>query len=150
MFMVILEIRLLGEFAIIYNGVPLTNMNSTRAQSLLAYLLLHRDAPISRQRLAFLFWPDSTEAQARTNLRSLLHALLQALPESERFVQSDGQTVQWRAEGPFTLDVDTFRVAAKEAGSAAQLRDAIAFYAGELLLECYDDWIVPERERLAE
>ena len=54
---------------------------------------------------------------------------------------------------PFTLDVETFRAAARRAraGSAAEgLREALAFYAGELLPECYDDWIVPERERLAE
>ncbi len=40
-----------------------------RAESLLAFLLLHRDAPQPRQRLAFLVWPDSGEEQARTNLR---------------------------------------------------------------------------------
>jgi hypothetical protein len=32
-------------------------------------LLLHRDAPQPRQRLAFLLWPGSTERQAHTNLR---------------------------------------------------------------------------------
>ena len=133
-----------------YNGAPLTGLNGTRAQCLLAYLLLHRDAPVARQRLAFLFWPDSAEAQARTNLRSLLHNLLQVLPESERFVQAEGQTVQWRPDGPFSLDVDCFRAAVKQADSAEELQAAVALYTGELLPECYDDWIAPERERLAE
>jgi hypothetical protein len=44
-------------------------LGSARAESLLAYLLLHRDAAQPRQRLAFLLWPDSSEPQARTNLR---------------------------------------------------------------------------------
>ena len=48
-------------------------LGSARAESLLAYLLLHREAPQPRQRLAFLLWPDSSEPQARTNLRHLLH-----------------------------------------------------------------------------
>ena len=148
--MVTLEIRLLGEFAMFYKGAPLTGLNGTRAQSLLAYLLLHRDAPVTRQRLAFLFWPDSAEAQARTNLRSLLHNLLQSLPESERFVQAEAQTVQWRPDGPFSLDVDSFRTAVKQADSTEELQAAVALYAGDLLPECYDDWIAPERERLAE
>ena len=40
-----------------------------RGTSLLAYLLFHRDTPQPRQHLAFLLWPDSSESQARTNLR---------------------------------------------------------------------------------
>src|SRR5512146_1574469 len=98
-----LDIRLLGEFAILNDGVPLTTANSQRLQCLLAYLLLHREAPVARQRLAFLFWPDSTEAQARSNLRNLLHTLSQALPDGEHFVEAEAQTVQWRAGTPYTI-----------------------------------------------
>ena len=148
--MATLEIRLLGEFGILYQGAPVGGLGATRAQCLLAYLLLHRDAPISRQHLAFLFWPDSAESQARTNLRNLLHSLLQLLPESERFVQADSQTVQWRPDAPCSVDVQDFRLALKQAGSAEQLRAAIDLYTGDLLPECYDDWMAAERERLAE
>jgi DNA-binding SARP family transcriptional activator len=62
-----LNIRLLGEFSLEYDGTPVTGVRTQRLQSLLAYLLLHRDAPQSRAHLAFQFWPDSTEAQARSN-----------------------------------------------------------------------------------
>ena len=62
-------------------------LGSARAESLLAYLLLHREAPQPRQRLAFLLWPDSTEPQARTNLRHLLHNLRRALPDPDRFLE---------------------------------------------------------------
>jgi DNA-binding SARP family transcriptional activator len=47
-------------------------LQSERIQNVLAYLLLNRHAPISRQQLAFAFWPDITDAQARHNLRTLL------------------------------------------------------------------------------
>ena len=100
--------------------MPLAGLNGARAQCLLAYLLLHRDAPVARQHLAFLFWPDSAEAQARTNLRNLLHSLMQILPESERFVQAEAQTVQWRADAPFSLDVDRFH--GREAGRVRRKR----------------------------
>jgi DNA-binding SARP family transcriptional activator len=53
-------------------------LDSGRAESLLAYLLLHRDVPQPRQRLAFLLWPDSAEGQAHTNLRKVLHNLRRA------------------------------------------------------------------------
>jgi DNA-binding SARP family transcriptional activator len=53
----------------------LTPLDSARAESLPAHLLLHRDAAQPRQRPAFLLWPDSAEGQARTNLRKVLHNL---------------------------------------------------------------------------
>jgi DNA-binding SARP family transcriptional activator len=143
-----LDIRLLGEFAIFNDGVPLTTINSQRLQCLLAYLLLHRDAPVARQRLAFLFWPDSTEAQARSNLRNLLHALSQALANGEQFLDANGQTVQWRAGTPYTLDVDLLLAALNKVQTASDLQQALDLYRGPLLSSCYDDWIVPERERL--
>lgn len=62
-------------------------MNAERLQSLLAYLVLYRHSPQPRQRLAFYFWADSGEAQARTNLRRELHHLRQALPDADRFLQ---------------------------------------------------------------
>ncbi|MGC8856922.1 MAG: AfsR/SARP family transcriptional regulator, partial [Anaerolineae bacterium] len=52
---------------------------SPTTRSLLAYLLLHREAPLDRRRLAFLFWPDSGETAARRNLRQYLHHLRTAL-----------------------------------------------------------------------
>ena len=67
-----LSIRLLGDFHVRYDHQPVTSLNTWRLLSLLAYLVLHRDAPQQRQHLAFLFWPDATEAQARNNLRQLL------------------------------------------------------------------------------
>ena len=104
----VLHIHLLGDFCLCHGDAPLTAINSPRLQSLLAFLVLHRNAPQSRQHLAFSFWPDSSERQARTNLRFVLHALRAALPGSERFVQSDTLTVQWREGAPFTLDVSDF------------------------------------------
>ena len=56
------RIRLLGQFGVRVGEEELPPLDSVRAESLLTYLLLHRDAPQSRQRLAFVLWPDSTEA----------------------------------------------------------------------------------------
>jgi DNA-binding SARP family transcriptional activator len=57
-----LHIHLLGDFRLDYDGTVLTTVNTVRLQSLLAYLVLHRHTPQSRSHLAFLLWPDSTEA----------------------------------------------------------------------------------------
>jgi DNA-binding SARP family transcriptional activator len=93
-----LHIHLLGDFRLLYADAPVTQLTAPRAQALLAYLVLHRDAPQSRQQLAFLLWPETTDAQARTNLRQLLHTLKQGLPQADRFVRTEGHTLQWRAD----------------------------------------------------
>jgi DNA-binding SARP family transcriptional activator len=69
----VLKVYLLGGFRLLDGEVAVTAINTPRLQALLAYLMLHRHAPHPRAHLAFLFWPDSTEAQARTNLRYLIH-----------------------------------------------------------------------------
>src|SRR5436853_4831137 len=100
-----LRIRLLGDFSLIYADRQVTGLNSMRLQSLLAYLVLHRDVPQQRQHLAFLFWPETTEAQARNNLRQLLHQLRQAFPPVEHFLSADTHTLHWHPVPPFYLDV---------------------------------------------
>lgn len=140
----VLHIRLLGEFSLVYGDQPVTTVNTARLQALLAYLVLHRDAPQLRYHLAFQFWPDSSESQARTNLRHLVHLLRQTLPHADDFLDAEGATLQWRADAPWTLDVTEF-----ESGVArGALREAVDLYRGDLLPACYDDWIMPERERL--
>src|SRR6478735_5779818 len=106
-----LYIRLLGDFSLMSGDEPVTSVNTPRLHSLLAYLVLHRDAPQLRQHLAFLFWPDTSEAQARTNLRQLLHQLRHVLPDADTFIQSDANTVRWRSDAPFQLDVAEFECA---------------------------------------
>ena len=90
-------------------------MHTARLQALLAYLLLHRDAPQSRQQVAFLFWPDTTEAQAHTNLRQLLHALRHRLPQPETYLEVTDKTVRWRGDASFALDVAEFEAALVDA-----------------------------------
>jgi DNA-binding SARP family transcriptional activator len=159
-----LHIQLLGGFRLVHGDEPVTSIDTPRLQSLLAYLLLHRDAPQSRHRLAFLFWPDSPEAQALTNLRNLLYRLRHGLPDADRFLHVDRNTLQWRSGAPFDLDIDRFEQALRQADKALSggrngagpdralagvpLEQAVAHYGGDLLPSCYDDWIVSERERL--
>ncbi len=142
-----------------YGDDPVTAVNTVRLQSLLAYLLLHCRQGRRREELAYLFWPDSTNTQARTNLRRELHNLRQALPEADRFLETSSQTLRWRSDAPFTLDVDQFERAlervrqdkAKEKTNEETnlfLEKAVSLYRGDLLSNLYDAWLEPERERL--
>jgi DNA-binding SARP family transcriptional activator len=145
-----LRVRLLGQLDLRLGESELPPLESARAESLLAYLLLHRDAPQPRQRLAFLLWPDSTEPQARTNLRHVLHHLRHGLPDADRYLEVTPRTLRWRPEAPLRLDVAVFEEALARAGDdeVEALRQAVDAYTGDLLEGSYDEWLLEERERL--
>lgn len=152
-----LEIQLLGDVRVVHRGEVLP-IDSHRLQALLGYLILHRGAPQQRRRIAFQFWPDSTEAQALTNLRQLLHNLRQALPRADTFLRVERGTLTLSEDAPARIDVLELEAAwtlleeADERGDVAATIDAgeraAALYRGELLPGCYDDWIETERTRL--
>jgi predicted ATPase/DNA-binding SARP family transcriptional activator len=151
-----IEIHLLGEFNLQISGRSLPAFNADRPQTLLAYLLLHRHAPQSRRHLAFLLWPDSTEAQALSNLRYLLHTLRQALPDADSYLAVDKLTLQWRPQLPYRLDVADFEDALRAAQQTADphtarrwLEQAVSHYLGDLLPANYDDWLIPLRDDMA-
>ena len=153
-----LRISLLGEFLLVSDDTPVTTIDWPRLHSLLAYLVLHHTISQSRAHLAFLLWPDSTDAQAHTNLRNLVHRLRHSLPDADHFLYADKQTLRWRSDAPWTLDVADFEHAiaqatqAEQAGSETEMRKAleaaVELYRGDLLPGNYDEWILPERERL--
>jgi DNA-binding SARP family transcriptional activator len=149
-----LSVRMLGEFQIHWGETPLAGALTPRLQSLFAYLLLHRDTALSRQQLAFQFWPESSDGQARTNLRKALYRLRQALPALEAFVDLEGATLRWQPDARIWLDVAAFEEKLYEAETAgmqeqpALLAAAVALYRGSLLPDLYDDWVLPLREQL--
>ncbi|MGJ3245528.1 MAG: ATP-binding protein [Elainellaceae cyanobacterium] len=158
----ILHIRLFGDFCLNNNTTSTTALNSGRSHALLVYLLLHRYGPQSRKHLAFQFWPDATDSQARNNLRTALHRLKQHLPGAEQFIYADAQSIGWRTDAPYTLDVEDFESAVERANAAQQQHDldslrralehAAQTYKGDILphfdTTYHDDWLMLERERL--
>ena len=142
-----LEVQLLGHLAVADSG---HRIDAVRNPRLLAYLLLNRDRAIERTEVAFTLWPDSSDAQALTNLRRELHALRRALPNAERLLAIERRTIRWRPDGSFHLDVAAFEEAVEHAagGGVDELRAAVALYRGDLLPGVYDDWIQPHRDRL--
>ena len=152
-----LHLQLLGDFRLTLGDTPVLSINSPRLQSLFAYIVLHRAAPQDRSHVAFLLWPESTEARAHASLRKLLHQLRQALPEIDHFLHTDRHSLYWlpaSSETPWTLDIMEIEEAltqAEQAQDAIVKRQALErvrhLYRGDLLPSCYDEWILPERDR---
>lgn len=154
----ILKINLFGDFNLTYNDKPLKGLSAGQFQSLLSYLLLNRHAPQLRQKLAFLYWSDLSDAEGLTNLRRKLYRLRKILPNADCFIQIDSKTIRWQPDAPFWLDVAEFESAIASAEAAEQnnnleiqcqeLKQALQLYRGELLVSCDDEWVIPERDRL--
>ena len=116
-----LRVQLLGGFKITDDDKPIPGLTKPRMQSLLAYLLLHREAPQSRAHIAYAFWPDSSDSQARTNLRRELFQMRRALPQVEPYLRSEPQTIQWDPDAELALDVADFRATLAEAETSSDI-----------------------------
>jgi DNA-binding SARP family transcriptional activator/predicted ATPase len=150
-----MRINLFGHLRVSREGQPVAFANTSRVESLLAYLILHGETPQPRERLAFVLWPGSTESQARTNLRQLLHHLKRALPADCKSLITDHQFVQWRRTS-CEIDAVDFQAAIADAASARietdrsreirSLTAAAQLCEDDLLPGLYDDWLTPIRE----
>jgi DNA-binding SARP family transcriptional activator/predicted ATPase len=151
-----MRISLFGNLRISFAGRPVTAINTNRLQSLIAYLILHADIAQPRERLAFILWPASSESQARTNLRQLLHHLKRALPTECNLLVTDHFSVQWRQDASCAVDAVDFAAAIEHAAAARKTNDSVAeikclttaaqLYEDDLLPTLYDDWLSPIRE----
>jgi DNA-binding SARP family transcriptional activator len=91
-------------------------------------------------------------------LRQLLYQLRQAFPAVDQFLSAETHLLHWHPVMPFHLDVVEIEQALTLADAAtrrnnplvlqAALEQVDSLYRGDLLPGCYDEWILPERERL--
>src|SRR6266700_2345918 len=151
-----LHVSLLGEQAIA-DDVTGVRARSSRAVALVAFLVAHAGLPQSRQLIAGMFWPDSTDAQSLTNLRRELHHLRQVLGD-ERSLLVTSRDLCWRDTQTCRVDLRIFHIeraaalAAAAAGDDEGVREhasaAVAQYKGDLLPGMYDDWLLDVRSQL--
>jgi len=116
----LLDISLLGGVRIAVDGT-LVALRSTRVIALLGFLATHRDAPQRRELIAALFWPDSPESQARTNLRRELHSMRAELPQASGWLTAESGTLLWHLGPGCRLDVAVFDAAAGAYAEAIEL-----------------------------
>jgi DNA-binding SARP family transcriptional activator len=150
-----LHVSLLGEKAITDETGILTT--SSRAVALVAFLVAHAGSPQARQRIAGLFWPESSDAQALTNLRRELHHLRRVLGREQSLVITSGDLC-WRDTATCRVDLRVFGTERDGALAAAAADDdegvvehatrAIAEYRGDLVPGVYDDWLLDARSEL--
>ena len=151
-----LEISLLGGRAV-RNATGTVRTRSSRSLALVGFLAMRAGVPQPRQSIAAMFWPDSTDDQALTNLRRELHHLRTLLGDEPALVVTT-RDLSWSDTGTCRVDVRTFlrehgaAVTATATGDTAAVLDhaeaAVELYHGELLTGSYDDWVLEARAEL--
>ncbi|HEX6383387.1 MAG TPA: tetratricopeptide repeat protein [Anaerolineae bacterium] len=139
-----------GRFDILYQAgrqlEQLPKPPTQKSQSLLAYLVRHRQRPQPRERLMAMFWGERPEQRARRSLSTALWHIRRCFPNADP-IQGDVHAVHFQFPGNVYLDVEAFETGA-QGDDQASLQAAVALYQGEFLAGFYDDWIVSERYRL--
>jgi DNA-binding SARP family transcriptional activator len=141
------RICLLGKPALYIGGRLEPFGGPRKAIALLAYVLLHRERALARAAVAEQFWPDEEDESARASLRRHLYRALAALPEAppkRPWVIADKVTLRWNPEAPLELDTQAY----ERLSSSGKREAAVGLYRGEYLEDFYDEWVLPERERL--
>ena len=153
----LLQLLLLGPPLVSSNGCWLTEKEglSRKTKSLLAYLALH--VPAHRNTLMAVFWPEATENQANTSLRTAIRRLRSALSGPNEL-----QPILFQSEGYYQInpalgcatDVQAFEEHLGKAehlsGASVetQLRQAIQLYRGDFMTGYHDPWIDGWQPRL--
>jgi DNA-binding SARP family transcriptional activator len=157
-----LQCYLFGEPRITIDGQPIEPFPTQKTRSLFCYLILYHHRRHSRSVLINTFWPESDEYSARRCLSTTLWRLRRTLREDERDAPAlliSGDVIGLNPQYPYWLDVANFEQSClslnETPGYALTpvqvelLRGAIALYQGDLMEGTYDDWVLVERERLA-
>lgn len=156
--MPIFQLQLFGNFQLTSNDKVVTVLVDGRQQALLAYLLLHCDIPLQRYDLGQCLWPELLLAESLAALNHTLVALRRTWAEVDRFLLLTPDTVLWRSDPAYTLDVADFEEALASAQASMQVGDteaveqeltrAAGHYRGALLSAYTEAWITKERTRL--
>lgn len=149
-----MELALLGRFELRCCGREVELPRKTRG--LLAYLSLHRQQRVGRDRLAALLWGARGTQQARQSLRQALTSLRIAFGEpasSMLSVEKDSLVFQ-----PFPhllIDIDRF-LPGPPASDLPTINEMTALWRGPFLADldiqdaAFEDWLAIERERFAQ
>lgn len=143
-----LQIRLLGQFDTRLDGKRVT-IPTRAAQSLLAYLVLTAGTPHRREKLAGIFWPETSDENARKNLRQELWRIRKAISVQQAsagdYFLANELTLTFQRKADYWLDVSQMERPDLDLQS---LIANLSLYQGELLPGFYDEWVSIERERV--
>ncbi|WP_051274403.1 BTAD domain-containing putative transcriptional regulator [Cellulomonas sp. URHD0024] len=160
-----LEVRCLGEFLVLRDGVP-TDLGALRPQhrAVLRALCVHAPAAVHRDRLVEWFWPDKDVERAQHSLQVAVSALRRILdrpgaPVSASYVRRVGAGYALVLDASDRHDArglqetlhrgDSARARGDRAAAERALAEGIAQYRADLLPDDGGaEWVADERDGL--
>lgn len=151
-----LQVRALGQGRVLKEGIEIarTDWTSQRIRELFFFLIDH--APISRDRVLGIFWPDKPLTRAANNLYQILFRLRRIVGYSALVLED--QECRLAAELSIDYDVARFEAAARQALAlmpgnlrrSVMLASASKMYTGDYLADLPVDWALERRRELAD
>jgi len=155
-----IQIRGMGEPAVLVNEQPITRWRMARAMEL-CFFLLDRQEPVHKEQIIVALWPESEEdEQADQKFRSTVYYLRKALGENCITARSGYYALDLEAVygNSVTYDVYVFQEAAKRAKQAVAdhdddlaiqaLNQVVELYRGDFVQPFYSDWCSFRRDEL--
>ena len=149
-------VEFLGRSRVLFDGSELAL--SRQSMSFLAYLVLNRDVDHPREVLIEQFWSSCDPARGRSCLGTALSRLRKILKVDGLLEMSPRGEPRIALTAPISSDTAEFEGAITPALSRPKaqldacdldaLISGLAHYHGDLLPGWYDNWVLPERERL--
>jgi predicted ATPase/DNA-binding SARP family transcriptional activator len=140
-----LVVYVLGTFHI-KRGSHFIRLPTQKIENLLVFLLLNPGIH-TREKLATLFWGDSSHENARRSLRQALTNLRSFI--NEGLILSDRESVGIDSSFPIRVDLWEFEEQAQHFVNDLCLTSEpfdSTLYPNDLMIDCYDDWLLPLRE----
>lgn len=150
-----LEVRMLGEFSMVYGGevVEVSKVQTSRAMHLLQILLYAGESGISRQKLVEYLFEREPVGDLSGNLRVTTHNLRKMLKKTilpdEPYIQTNNRQYRFVSSFPVRVDALRFRELLEQAKSQNEerrielLKEACQLYQGYFLPALFgEEWVV--------
>jgi DNA-binding SARP family transcriptional activator len=148
--MPMIEVSLLGRFAVTVDGAPVADTHWSRrhAAALVKLLAMAPLRRLHREQVIDLLWPDDSIDGAAPKLHKAAHFARRAIPVPDAVVLRD-ENVLLCPDLDVVVDVVQFENLARAALAGDDVgvaRDALALYTGELLpQDRYEPWAEDRR-----
>lgn len=149
------RLRIFGALEIVHGDGAPQHPSGERVIALLGYLAVNHDRPQRRDGLINTLWPDLDEDAGRRVLSDTLWRVRRLLSHpggrAATALHASGNTITLSSGGELWIDLVSFKeqLACAEVNeghqAAAHLAAAVELYRSDLLVDCEDGWLAPER-----
>jgi DNA-binding SARP family transcriptional activator len=152
----VLRISVLGSFQVSGSSNIRCKFKSNKARALLAYLVIERNRPHSREQLTELLWPEKPPQSAFGNLRYALAHLRKVIGDADaqpHYLLISHESLQFNSLSNYELDVAVF-THLLQIDDIEILKQAVTLYQGDFLAgfpsinsNPFEEWIILKREQ---